>query len=69
MTGREKLIAWLEETGIKQKWVAKKTRVSGQSVSAWVTGRQLPLLEHAVRLEAATGGAVKVADWGPLIDA
>lgn len=69
MTGCEKLNAWLEKTGVKQKWVAAKMGVPESTVSAWVTGRHAPVLDNAVLLEKATGGAVKVQDWGPLIDA
>ena len=64
MAGRDKLVAWLNERGTKQRWLAEKMGVPDPTISGWVTGRYSPSLGHAIRLEAATNGAVKVTDWG-----
>jgi len=57
------LQGWLENTGNRQVFIVESLDVSKQLVSFWVTGRGVPGLELALRLERLTGGAVKVLEW------
>lgn len=48
---------------LTQRALAKKLAVTNVSVNYWLSGRNKPKLEMAVRIERATGGEVSVYDW------
>lgn len=58
-----KLRAYLIETKTRQSDLAKKVGVSFGYMSELVAGGKTPGLELAVRIEDATGGAVRARDW------
>lgn len=61
-TARAALRAHLAKQGA-QKRFADEIGASYGSVSLWLSGARLPALPSALRIQAATGGAVKVTDW------
>jgi len=58
-----KLGPCLRLRGLSQKAFAAELGVSEATVSAWVAGRTLPDMRKIPAIEAATGGAVTLADF------
>ncbi len=58
-----KLGPCLRHRGLSQKAFAAELGVSEATVSAWVAGRTLPDMRKIPAIEAATGGAVTLADF------
>jgi len=63
MHGPAKLKKYLHRQGLTQEQFAVLARVPGPQVSLWLSGRRRPGLDSAFKLEQATGGAVRAADW------
>lgn len=57
----EKLREWLKSNDKTQAWLAQETDASQASVSEWVSGRRIPGLPAAVRIERLAG--IPVAEW------
>lgn len=51
---------WIDERGLKRKFIAKQLGVSPEMVSKWVTGKALPRLDKAFELAKMLG--IKVDD-------
>lgn len=51
---RPVLTRWLKENGKNQSWLAEQTGVRQSTVSAWLGGAGI-MLDHAIRVQAATG--------------
>lgn len=58
-----KLKSYMKKHKLTQRALAKKLAVTNVSVNYWLSGRNKPKLEMAVRIERATGGEVSVYDW------
>lgn len=54
---------YLKKTGITQVELAKTIGVAQGQVSDWASGVRRPGLDHALRLEEATRGAVPAKSW------
>lgn len=54
---------WLDSTGVKQAFIARRLEVSPALVHRWKSGERAPSAEQIVTLEEFTGGAVTVRDW------
>lgn len=65
MDGAEKLRAYLKDHRLTQEQFAEAAGVPGPQVSLWLGGKRRPSLASALKLEAATAGAVRAADWVP----
>jgi transcriptional regulator with XRE-family HTH domain len=65
MNGAKKLRAYLEAKRLTHEQFAEHASVPGPQVSLWLSGKRRPGLESAFKIERATGGAVKAADWVP----
>jgi DNA-binding transcriptional regulator YdaS (Cro superfamily) len=63
MTGATKLQQWMEGRGLKQSAFAALANVPGPQVSLWLNERRRPSISSALKIESATGGFVRVADW------
>ena len=63
MLGRDRLAAHLKRNGLTQLAFAERARVPGPQVSMWLSGRRRPGLESALKIERATAGEVRAADW------
>jgi transcriptional regulator with XRE-family HTH domain len=59
----KRLLAWLEEQGQSQVWLAAQLGVARAVLWRWLAGKQTPRVTFAVRIERLTGGAVPVAMW------
>jgi DNA-binding transcriptional regulator YdaS (Cro superfamily) len=53
---------WLFDHQMTGLAFAEKVGVSGAAVSQWVNGVRVPSLDLAIKIEDATGGAVKARD-------
>lgn len=61
-----KLRTYLSEAGISLTRFAAKIGVSVSTVHGWTTGRRVPALETALRIEALTDGRVTTKDLAPV---
>lgn len=61
---RGPLAAWMAANKKKLKDASAQLGVSVQHLSNLIHGHSKPSLEIAVKIEAATGGAVTVGSWG-----
>lgn len=60
-TGRERLIAWLRKSGLKQYELAEEVRITAAYLSQVLSGVRRPSLPIAVRIQDRTG--VTVESW------
>lgn len=67
--GMEHLAHYLADNGIAQRSFAVRVGCSPSYLSDILSGRRLPGLGLAARIERATGGAVKAVSWVPEEDA
>jgi len=58
-----KLGAWLKQRRKSQKQFAAEVGASEATVSSWISGRTLPDVRKYPVIEAATAGAVRMADF------
>ena len=57
------LQAWLKMTGRSKYSIAKEMGVDPKIVTVWVSGRGLPSLLNAFKIEKATKGGVPAVSW------
>jgi DNA-binding XRE family transcriptional regulator len=57
------LIQFMKENKIKAHKLAKKLNVSQATVYTWTSGRSIPGLEAAIKLDRFTRGKVSLYDW------
>lgn len=60
---RAALVRWMDQNGVTQSEIARRTGMPQTSVSRWVRGKAVPKVSAAVELERLTFGAVRVQDW------
>lgn len=60
-----KLKTYIENNGINQTWMAKKIGIAPNSLSRIATGKAIPSLQVAYRIEKITKGEVKMVDLLP----
>lgn len=60
-TGAEQLVDWMDRRGLNQRETAKHFEWDETFISMLVTGRRLPGLANAVRIERETG--IPVEAW------
>lgn len=58
-----KLKEYLDATGIKQTFLAKKSGISKASINVYALGKKVPSIEVALKIEKATDGHVRLYDW------
>lgn len=58
------LAEYVEEYGVKVKHLAKKTGISSTRMYQLVNGEGKPNVENVKAIEEATGGKVRLYDWG-----
>jgi transcriptional regulator with XRE-family HTH domain len=61
--GARLLETWRKEKGLSQEKIAEKLRVAQSTVSGYLSGRIVPDLDPAVRMERETDGAVPATSW------
>jgi len=61
--GRKQLHKWLKDRKITPVSFAKMLGTSYRIVWQWLTGRTIPGLEYAVKVETITKGAIKCSSW------
>jgi transcriptional regulator with XRE-family HTH domain len=54
---------WLRKSGVSANEFAKNLNIAQPTLSRWMSGKALPTVDHAVAIEAATGGAVSCGTW------
>jgi transcriptional regulator with XRE-family HTH domain len=54
---------WLRKNGVSANEFAKNLNIAQPTLSRWMSGKALPTVDHAVAIEAATGGAVSCVTW------
>ena len=54
---------WLRKNGVSANEFAKNLNIAQPTLSRWMAGKALPTVDHAVAIEAATGGAVSCVTW------
>lgn len=54
---------WLRKNGVSANEFAKNLNIAQPTLSRWMSGKALPTVDHAVAIEAATGGAVSCGTW------
>lgn len=59
-----KLAAYLKSTGTSQRDFARAVGVADNSVSQWISGRNLPRGKTLARIEELSNGAVRASDFG-----
>lgn len=62
-SARKKLNAWKAEHGLSSYRLAKLLQVSRSGLSKVLIHGSQPTLPLAAKIEAATGGAVRLEDW------
>lgn len=63
MSGPERLRKYLTQNSMTQEQFAQTAKVPGPQVSLWLSGARRPSLASAFKIEAATDGVVRAADW------
>ena len=63
MEPHKRLLAWLNDANITQAEFAQRCEYDRGNMNRVLHGTFKPSLPLAVRIEAETGGHVKVADW------
>jgi|HubBroStandDraft_1064217.scaffolds.fasta_scaffold416029_2 transcriptional regulator with XRE-family HTH domain len=59
--GSTAFVAWLRESSISAREAALKLGCTELSVRSWASGRRVPVIELARRIEALTG--IPIAAW------
>ncbi len=54
---------WLRDSGLSALEFSRRLDVSQPTLSRWMLGKALPTVDHALKVEAATGGAVSCDTW------
>jgi DNA-binding transcriptional regulator YdaS (Cro superfamily) len=54
---------YLEKHGIRNNFFADKIGVKSPQICRWLSGKSLPGLEYAIKIEDETNGAVTCRDW------
>jgi len=54
---------WRDQTGTSQSAAAEAVDVRQATWCAWEAGKAAPHLEQAIKIEAATNGAVPIESW------
>ena len=54
---------WLRDSGLSALEFSRRLDVSQPTLSRWMLGKALPTVDHALKIEAATGGAVSCDTW------
>jgi len=60
-TGSTAFAAWMKRPGMSAREVAAKLGCTELSVRSWASGRRVPTIELARRIEALTG--IPIAAW------
>ena len=62
------LFEYLVDHDIYQKTFAEKIGVSQPTLSRYLVGETIPSVVTAIKIEQATGGAVKPRDWLTVVE-
>lgn len=57
------LSIWLKANGVSRYEMARRVKADPKQVKTWETGRVLPNLVYAFRIEQATKGGVPASSW------
>ncbi len=59
----KKLDRWLTKNEHSRSWLCRELGVASSVLWRWMTGKQLPRVDFASRIEAITGGDVSTNQW------